>query len=172
LGGTGADIFVATLVADFAAGETITGGTSAHIDTIRLDKAGFALNFAAGAFIGADLDANGTADENSLTVEAAVSMTNGVTITSAGVTTSELVVVGTNLGGNDTVTGGSGADTINGGAGNDTILGQGGDDSLSGGDGVDTLSGASGNDILIGGAGADILDGGSGAKFAVPVEPS
>ena len=43
-------------------------------------------------------------------------MTNGVTISGAGLTgTNRITVVGTNLGGADTITGGAGADTIDGG---------------------------------------------------------
>ena len=49
-------------------------------------------------------------------------MTNAVTISAAGLTgANSIIVVGTNLGGADTLTGGAGDDTIDGGAGNDTI---------------------------------------------------
>jgi Ca2+-binding RTX toxin-like protein len=47
------------------------------------------------------------------------------------------VVIGTNLGGADTLTGGAGNDTIDGGAGNDTITGGTGADVLTGGLGAD-----------------------------------
>ena len=75
------------------------------------------------------------------------------------------------LGGDDTLTGGSGADRLYGGDGNDTLLGAGGNDtleggagtdSLSGGDGSDSLTGGDGNDSLQGGAGNDTIDGGLG----------
>ena len=183
LGGAGTDVFVMATVADFAAGETVTGGDSAHTDTIRLDAAGaygntvlsgtvsgvevislnqnaagFDLTIAAGAFIGADLNADGAAIENSLTVSAAQAMSNGVRIdASAAAATSELVVVGTNLGGGDTLIGGLGADTIHGGGGADVITGGAGVDSLFGDAGTDLFIIASGPD---GGVG-ETYDGGA-----------
>jgi Ca2+-binding RTX toxin-like protein len=101
-------------------------------------------------------------------------MTNAVTINGSGLTGANgIVVVGTNLGGADTITGGAGNDTIDGGAGNDTITGGAGADTLIGGLGADTINGGAGNDTITGGAGADILTGGLGADtfvFNAPTE--
>ncbi len=83
------------------------------------------------------------------------------------------------LGGNDTVTSGSGTDQIYGGAGNDNLNGEAGidrvygqsgndtlagdanDDSLYGGSNDDLISGNAGNDVIFGGSGADTIDGGA-----------
>ena len=63
-------------------------------------------------------DANGDGTQNDIQISASVAMTNGVTISGAGLTGSNrITVVGTNLGGADTITGGAGVDTIDGGAG-------------------------------------------------------
>lgn len=64
--------------------------------------------------------------------------------------------------GNDSLTGGGGSDTLEGEAGNDTLSGGLGADRLVGGDGNDSLSGDDGNDTLEGGAGSDTLSGGTG----------
>ena len=74
-------------------------------------------------------DANGDGTQNDLQISASVAMTNGVTINGAGLTGADhITVVGTNLGGADTITGGAGADTIDGGAGADVITGGAGAD--------------------------------------------
>ena len=53
-------------------------------------------------------DANGDGTQNDLQISASVAMTNGVTISGAGLTgTNHITVVGTNLGGADTITGGA-----------------------------------------------------------------
>ncbi len=59
------------------------------------------------------------------------------------------------LGGDDTLSGGTGDDMIIGGGGNDTLYGGKGDDSLIGGAGSDTLVGGTGDDTLTGGDGYD-----------------
>jgi len=67
---------------------------------------------------GLDRRSNGDGTRNDLQISAAVAMTNGVTIGASGLTgANHIVVVGTNLGGADTITGGAGVDTIDGGAG-------------------------------------------------------
>ena len=53
-----------------------------------------------------------------------------------------------------------GIETLDGGTGNDTIVGGPDADTLIGGDGVDNLNGGERNDILHGGGGNDTLDGG------------
>ncbi len=160
-GGLGADIFVIGTVAHLAAGETINGTTEAGtIDTLRLSAAGiynlstfttvtnvdaiaFNVNAAGFNLTVADsqvstADANGDGTQNDIQISASVAMTNGVTISGAGLTGSNrITVVGTNLGGADTITGGAGVDTIDGGAGADTITGGAGADVLTGGLGAD-----------------------------------
>ena len=151
-GGLGADIFVIGAVADLAAGETINGTAEAGtIDTLRLNAAGtynlstfttitnidaIAFNVNAAGFNltvansqVSTADANGDGTQNDLQISASLAMTNAVTISAAGLTgTNSIIVVGTNLGGADTITGGAGNDTIDGGAGNDTITGGAGAD--------------------------------------------
>ena len=126
-------------VAHLAAGETINGTAEAGtIDTLRLDAAGtydlstfttitnidavaFNVNAAGFNLTVADsqvstADANGDGTQNDLQISASVAMTNGVTISASGLTgTNRITVVGTNLGGADTITGGAGVDTIDGG---------------------------------------------------------
>ena len=169
-GGTGADTFVIGTVAALAAGETINGTAEAGtIDTMRLDAAGtynlstfstitnidaiaFNVNAAGFNLTVADsqvstADANGDGTLNDIQISASLAMTNAVTINASGLTgTNRITVVGTNLGGGDTITGGAGADTIDGGAGVDTI---------NGGAGADTITGGAGADALTGGTGAD-----------------
>ena len=163
IGGLGADTFVIGTVAHLAAGETINGTAEAGtIDTLRLNAAGtynlstfttvtnvdaiaFNVNAAGFNLTVADsqvstADANGDGTQNDLQISASVAMTNGVTISGAGLTGSNrITVVGTNLGGADTITGGAGADTIDGGAGVDVITGGAGADVITGGLGADTF---------------------------------
>ena len=158
--------FVISAVADLAAGETINGtAEAATIDTLRLNAAGtynlstfttitnidaVAFNVNAAGFNltvansqVSTADANGDGTQNDLQISAALAMTNGVTISAAVLTgTNRITVVGTNLGGADTITGGAGDDTIDGGAG------------------IDAINGGTGNDTITGGAGADVLTGG------------
>src|SRR5206468_4361341 len=158
-----ADTFVIGAVVDLAAGEIIDGTAEAGtIDTLRLDAAGtynlssfttitnidaiaFNVNAAGFNLTVADsqvstADANGDGTQNDIQISAAVAMTNGVTINASGLTGSnKITVVGTNLGGADTITGGAGADTIDGGAGADIITGGAGVDNLTGGTGADTF---------------------------------
>ena len=162
-GGLGADIFVIGAVADLATGEVIDGTAEAvTIDTLRLNAAGtydlsgfttisnidaLALNVNAAGFnvtvsdsqvSTADADGNGTGGD--LQISASVAMTNGVTINASGLTgTNRMTVVGTNLGGADTIKGGAGADVIDSGAGNDVLVGRAGNDTLTGGAGTDTV---------------------------------
>jgi Ca2+-binding RTX toxin-like protein len=177
-GGSGTDLFIVSNVADFAAGETVTGGDDT--DTLRLDNAGTYGNTVLSATVtgvenitlnqnaaGFDLTlADGTyvdATNNTVTISSAVAMTNGIRVTGGATTnTHELVVTGTNLGGNDTLTGGAGNDSIEGGAGNDTIMGGTGADSLVGGDEDDTFRFSSGDELaadttVIGGNNSDTI---------------
>jgi Ca2+-binding RTX toxin-like protein len=66
------------------------------------------------------------------------------------------------LGGNDTVTTGSGEDLLRGGSGHDTLNTNDGADTLYGDEGNDTLNAGRGDDTLAGGAGDDTLRGGLG----------
>ena len=59
------------------------------------------------------------------------------------------------LGGNDTVTTGSGADTVTGGSGDDTIATNAGSDTIDGGEGADIINAGSGADTITGGTGDD-----------------
>jgi Ca2+-binding RTX toxin-like protein len=184
-GGTGADTFVIGAVAHLAAGETINGTAEAGtIDTLQLDAAGtynlstfttitnidsitFNVNAAGFNLTVANsqvstADANGDSTLNDLQISAAVAMTNGVTINASGLTgTNRITVVGTNLGGADTITGGAGVDTIAGGAGNDSLSGGAGNDTYNFGltDGTDTITESgvgTADSIVILASGADL----------------
>jgi serralysin len=74
-------------------------------------------------------------------------------------------VSGAVVGGGVVRTGGAGADTLAGTAAADQLDGGAGDDVLAGGDGQDTLEGGIGNDRLDGGAGDDVLSGGEGTDM-------
>jgi len=103
---------------------------------------------------------NGNGTQNDLQISASVAMTNAVTINASGLTgANHIVVVGTNLGGADTIAGGAGADTIDGGAGADTI---------TGGAGADVLTGGTGADMFVVGNVADLA---AGETINVPRRP-
>ncbi|WP_425617659.1 autotransporter-associated beta strand repeat-containing protein [Anatilimnocola sp. NA78] len=66
------------------------------------------------------------------------------------------------VGGNDTITGGTGSDVVYGGGGNDNITMLGGNDYAYGGYGNDIIDGGAGDDRVYGGAGNDQLSGYTG----------
>jgi len=169
-GGAGADIFVIGALADFPDGDTINGTAEAGTtDTLRLDAAdtyslvdvtnidsvvlnqdtaGFSVTVEDAMVSTADFDGNSTLGD--LQFSAGVSMANGVVINAAGLTgTNRIVVIGNNLGGADSLTGGAGADVIDGGAGVDTITGGAGNDTITGGTGADALTGGADNDTYV-----------------------
>src|SRR4030095_8579213 len=97
---------------------------------LNANAAGFNLTLANSQVSTAD--ANGDGIQDDIQISASLAMSNGVTINAAGLTgTNHITVIGTNLGGADTITGGAGADSIDGGAGNDTITGAAGADNLT-----------------------------------------
>ena len=160
-GGLGADTFVMSAASDFTASETINGtAEQSTLDTLRLDAAGtysltstvtnidvITLNRNASGFNltvtdsqAGSADANQDGTLNDLLIKSSASMTNGVTINASGLTgTNHITVDGTNLGGDDTISGGAGNDVLAGGSGNDTITGGAGNDTIDGGIGTDTV---------------------------------
>jgi len=158
-GGLGADTFTINSVAAFA-GDTIDGTAEAgttdsleltgagaynlgsavtNIDRIVLDAAGaFSLTVTDTQASTADYDGNNVAGDLRITATAAVD--TGAVIDASGLTgANRVIIIGTNLDGNDTLTGGAGNDTIDGGAGADIITGGAGNDNLTGGSGADTF---------------------------------
>ena len=144
VGGLGSDTFVIGSSGDLA-GDHIDGtAEAATTDTLQLNGAGsYTLSTAtitdidevsfhqnaAGFSLMVDnatvstADADGNEITGDLKIDASVAMTNGVTIDASALTGSNHIVVdGTNLGGNDTITGGAGNDVIDGGAGTDTAV--------------------------------------------------
>ena len=86
-----------------------------------------------------------------------------VTLTSeGGVTDLDYTIVNSDIGNDDTISGGGGGDTIFGQAGDDIIAGNGGNDTIFGGTGDDQITGGGGADTLSGGFGSDTFLGGSG----------
>ena len=176
-GGLGADTFVMSAASDFTASETINGtAEQSTLDTLRLDAAGaysltstvtnidvITLNRNASGFNltvtdsqAGSADANQDGTLNDLLIKSSASMTNGVTINASGLTgTNHITVDGTNLGGNDSITGGAGNDVLAGGSGNDTITGGAGDDTITGGAGSDLLTGGLGADTFVMSAASD-----------------
>ncbi|MEI9409326.1 VCBS domain-containing protein [Mesorhizobium salmacidum] len=169
IGGTGSDLFEIDHAYELAAGETIDGtwetGTTdrlllseagiydlsgfttiSNIDQIVLgqDAPGFNLIVANSQVSTADFNRDGVGGD--LMIRSTVmSSSNGVIINASGLSgVNHIVVDGTNLNGNDTITGGSGADTINAGIGNDTINVATGQfvagESIDGGAGTDSLN--------------------------------
>ena len=161
-GGLGADVFVLAAAVRPCRRRAINGTAEAGtIDTLRLNAAGIydlstfttitnidqvAFNQNAAGFVltladsqVATANANGDAVQGDLSITASLAMTNGVTVNAAGLTGSNrIVVVGTNLGGADSITGGAGDDTIDAGAGADVIVAGGGVDTITGGAGADS----------------------------------
>ena len=186
-GGLGADTIIIAMVGDFNAGETINGifeqGT---IDTLRLDDAdgytltgvtnidalvlsddanGFDVTVANAMVSTADFNQDGTGGD--LRISSDTVMTDDVTIDASGLTggINRILVDGTNLGGDDTITGGAGADTIAGGGGDDEITGGLGADTLSGGNGGDTYLFAAGDVVF----GESITDTGASGTDTISV---
>lgn len=89
---------------------------------------------------------------------------NGLTL-SEGSASSDLIVIG--MGGNDSVTTGSGADDVTGAGGNDTISVGDGNDVIRGGAGNDTIDGGAGNDLIWAGEGNDTVSGGEGDDLII-----
>ncbi len=180
-GGLGADTFVIANSTHFDAGLSIDGtDENATDDVIRLDDAGsydfttvtvnnideINLNEDAAGFdvilsniMVTSADQNNDGTDGDLLIDATVAMANDVTLDASNVisTTTGLTVDGTNMNGNDTITGGGGVDSLSGGDGHDDIDGGRGDDGINGGNGNDTLTGGYGADTIDGGAGNDII---------------
>ena len=136
-GGAGADILQGgigddTYVVDNA-GDTVTEGSGAGMDTVRSVLAAYALGSdvenlvwtGAGAFTG-----TGNALNNTITGGASGDALNGGD-------------------GDDTLNGGAGNDTLNGGAGSDALNGDAGNDTLVGGADADAMQGGAGNDTYV-----------------------
>ena len=188
-GGLGADTIIIAAASDFASGETINGTVEqGTIDTLRLDDAatytltgvtnidslvlsdnnnGFNVTVADAMVATANFNQDATGGD--LGISSDTLMGNGVTINASGLTgVNRIVVDGTNLNGNDTITGGAGADTISAGSGGDTITGGGGADTLNGGSGGDTYLFAAGDVV----SGESIADTGASGTDTISVSGS
>ena len=161
-GGLGADTFVFDSPSDLA-GVHINGTAEAGtMDTLRFDAAGTynlttfttitnideilfnqdaaGFNLTINPSVVATSDANGDGNPGGygdILIDSAVAMTYGVTILTSAMNNNSVHIIGTNLGGDDTLSGNGGADIIDGGAGNDTIFGGLSSDVLTGGLGAD-----------------------------------
>ena len=164
--------------------QTLTAGTDASADTLRVDAAGLCLVRQGDTF---ETTGRGTiAFANFVDVfvddafcrpdpcEGAVAtlgcIVNGVPNQPCEGTSGDDSITGTPgpdviLGGDgrDRLRSGLGDDLVCGGAGDDVIVGAAGNDTLAGGPGLDRVRGGSGNDTLLGDDDADLLVGGSGA---------
>jgi Ca2+-binding RTX toxin-like protein len=164
--------------------QTLTAGTDASPDTLRVDAAGLCLVRQGNTFETTGRSAIAFANFPDVFVddafcrpdpcEGAVATTgctvNGVPSQPCEGTSGDDSITGTPgpdviLGGDgrDRLRSGLGDDLVCGGPGDDVIVGAAGNDTLAGGGGVDRLRGGSGNDTLLGDDEADLLVGGSGA---------
>jgi Ca2+-binding RTX toxin-like protein len=160
-GGLGGDTFWYYSAANMASGETIDGGLQAstidriqvfnggtydfstvavsHIDELVLGSPSSTTMVLTGQMVGS-ADANGDGVLGDLGVRASAPVTSDFALDAASLAAVQRVVVdGTNLNGNDRLTGGAGADTLRSGAGDDTLIGGAGADVLDGGAGIDTV---------------------------------
>lgn len=130
-GGTEDDVLVIAAQADYAAGESLIGGTAT--DTVRFASttAGETLTL---------VNATTSGVERFVVADAAGDASG---MTALNIDASAIATAGIVLAGNE------GANTLVGGAGANTILGNGGNDTLVGGDGADTVDGGAGDDVLI-----------------------
>src|SRR5262249_43436541 len=118
-----------TLRFDAAGIYNLPAFTISNIDVISLNTNSSGFNLTVGDSLVSTADANNDGTAGDLEINAAVAMTQGVTINASGLTGSNrITVTGTNLGGADSITGGAGSDVIGGGGGNDTIDGGAGTD--------------------------------------------
>ena len=184
-GGTGGDTFVVTSVSDFAAGETISGGSNTGtVDRLQLSQVSVSgpstapvTSAATGTYDNTQLSGTVTGVEViELTVNADYSLTlangiyAGVDANGDGVEDNTLTITPTvNLTNNVTIVGGATTSTYelkvldNGYLdGNDSIIGGAGNDTLQGGFGNDTMSGGaiatySGSDSIDAGGGNDLI---------------
>jgi Ca2+-binding RTX toxin-like protein len=139
LGQDGDDIFMVLAAADFASGETITGGDGTD-----------ELRFAATAAGTLTLTLNVTVEK----IVIGTGLASAAVLTGASALNVNAAAVGnavsmTGNGGANILTGSAFDDTLNGGAGLDTLNGGGGNDLINGGLGNDTMSGGAGADIFV-----------------------
>jgi Ca2+-binding RTX toxin-like protein len=138
----------------------LSSGNDTMIGGLGVDTVDYSLRTAAlvvtmdgiagtpGAVDGADIDGNGTSDEQDDVYDDVENLLGG---------TGNDSLTG-NAGDND-IKGGAGADSIFGLAGNDNLAGDAGDDSISGGNGDDTIDGGtnqSSTGVITCGAGDDV----------------
>ncbi|MDT8428111.1 MAG: Ig-like domain-containing protein, partial [Pseudomonadales bacterium] len=168
--GSGNDTFV------FAAGELDSGVTldgNGGTDTISFANSAAhnaTLDFDdisdIESVVYSDADGSGTAaDAHTLTIEAAASTTNTITIDASAITSTNDTLAITNAAGTAqkfNITGGAGADTLAGAAGADTLNGGGGNDTITTGNGNNVVDGGAGNDTVTVGTGNDNVTGGAG----------
>ena len=133
-----------------------------NIDSLVLSQnANFDVTVANAMVSTADFNKDGTGGDLSISSDTA--MSNNVIIDASGLTgVNRIVVDGTNLGGNDTITGGAGNDSLTGGAGNDMLNGGLGDDTYVFGltDGTDTITETGGTaDTIVIQANGAVLSG-------------
>ncbi len=185
-GSAGGDTFVVTSVSDFAAGETISGGSNAStVDRLKLSQVSVSgpstapvTSPATGTYSSAQLSGSVTGVEViELAVDAAYSLTlangiyAGVDADGNGSEDNTLTITPTvNLTHDVTIVGGASTSSYE-----LKVLDNGfldGNDSITGGAGNDTLEGGIGNDTMSGGAiatysGSDSIDAGGGNDLIV-----
>ena len=142
------------------AGASIPGAGDL-IATLTSDAAGgvFALGANSDPRIAVSADGQVTASDN---VGQNQTRIVNLTVTNAGGTTAETVVLRTGSNSANVMAGVNLDDIIYGRAGNDSLTGLAGDDVLYGQTGDDTLDGGIGNDVLVGGRQSDVILGGIG----------
>ncbi len=187
-GGDGSDLYILSVLGDYASGEITSDTGSNGTDELRFATTVAATLSLTSAVTGIESVTIGTGTTATATLTAttainvnAASVLNSLTVIgNAGVN----VITGTGFadrlignGGNDSLVGGLGDDILNGGAGNDTLTGGAGSDTItyegvatavtvnlttnavSGGGGTDVISGI---ENVIGGSAADNITGSAG----------
>lgn len=137
-GGVGNDLFLVAALADYAVGETISGG--ADIDELRYTGGAATLTLRAGTDVERIVIGTGTAALAVTTGTAAIHV-------DASALTGPVTLIGN--AGKNRLTGTAQGDSIDGGSGNDTLAGGAGDDTLVGGAGTDLASYAAATGDLV-----------------------
>jgi Ca2+-binding RTX toxin-like protein len=168
-GGNGSDIYSVTVLADYAAGETIndTGTGVGDVDELRVALAATGTFTVLASTTGIERIAIGTG-----TAATAVATATTAINVNAAALSNAVTMVGN--AGSNILTGGAGNDSLDGGAGTDTLDGGLGNDTLTGGIAIDRFNVTAGTDTItdLGNGGADVMVVSAGATANATINTS